>query len=120
MLRATESEILQQFDKTFTEPNMQGHSVAELEHVKCPSVALESVVSVSSHSVVDQPGRPIGEHEQRSAFSETHVSLDSVHDCVMVCVVFWCVSLCFPPVLITAPSPNVSQLFLVACLVFAT
>ena len=39
---------------------------------------------------------------------------------VMVCVVFWCVSLCFPPVLITAPSPNVSQLFLVACLVFAT
>ena len=60
---------------------MQGHSVTELEHVKCPSVALESVVSVSSHSVVDQPGRPIGEHEQRSAFSETHVSLDSVHDC---------------------------------------
>ena len=51
MLRATESEILQQFDKTFTEPNMQGHSVAELEHVKCPSVALESGVSVSSHSV---------------------------------------------------------------------
>uniref|UniRef100_A0A8C5AQF0 Uncharacterized protein n=1 Tax=Gadus morhua TaxID=8049 RepID=A0A8C5AQF0_GADMO len=28
-------------------------------------------------------------------------------------VVFWCVSLCFPPVLITVPSPNVSQLFLV-------
>ena len=111
MLRATKSEILQQFDKTFTEPNMQGHSVTELEHVKCQSVALESGVSVSSHSVVDQPG--IGEHEQRSAFSETHVSLDSVHDCVMVCVVFWCVSLCFPPVLITAPSPNVSQLFLV-------
>lgn len=79
MVRATESEILQQFQKTFTDPNMQGHSVAELEHVKCPSVALESGVSVSSHSVVDQPG--IGEHEQRSAFSETHVSLDSVHDC---------------------------------------
>ena len=79
MLRATESEILQQFEKTFNDPNIQGHSVAELEHVKCPSVALESGVSVSSHSAVDQPG--IGEHEQRSAFSETHVSLDSVHDC---------------------------------------
>ena len=36
----------------------------------------------------------------------------------MVCVVFWCVSLCFPPLLITAPSPNVSLLFLVGCLVF--
>ena len=79
MLRATESEILQEFQKTFTDPNMPGHSVAELEHVKCPSVALESGVSVSSHSVVDQPGK--GEHEQMAAFSETHVSLDSVHDC---------------------------------------
>ena len=79
MLRATESEILQKFEKTFTNPNMQGQSVAELEHVKCPSVALESGVSVYSHSVVDQPG--IRDDEQRSAFSETHVSLDSVHDC---------------------------------------
>ena len=80
MLRATESEILQQFQKIFTDPSMPGHSVAELKHVKSPSVALESGVSVSSHSVVDQPGK--GEHEQMAAFSETHVSLDSVHDCL--------------------------------------
>ena len=78
MLRATESEILQQYEKTYTGSNMQGNSVAELEHVEFPNVALESGVSESS-SVVEQPS--IGELEQRSAFSESHLSLDTVYDC---------------------------------------
>ncbi|CAM4571161.1 unnamed protein product [Leuciscus chuanchicus] len=50
MFRATESEILQQFEKTYTDPNMQDNSVAELEHVECPSVALESARPVDSES----------------------------------------------------------------------
>lgn len=66
MVKDTESEILQQFEKACTDPNMQGNPVAELvsELVEYPSVTLESGVSVSSHSVVDQPS--IGEHEQSS------------------------------------------------------
>ncbi|KAJ8004122.1 hypothetical protein DPEC_G00155500 [Dallia pectoralis] len=42
MLRATESEIVQQFEKTYTDPNIKGNFVTEPEHVECPSVALES------------------------------------------------------------------------------
>lgn len=51
MLRATESEILQQYEKTYTGSKMQGNTVAELEHVEFPSVALESG---ESSSVVKQ------------------------------------------------------------------
>ena len=84
-LKATESEILQTLEEMFSSSNLQGN-MARIEHTETLSVVVESGVSASSHSVVEelpmcQEELPIiKENEPNSALSENQVSMDSVND----------------------------------------
>lgn len=51
--KATEFEILEKFEETFTSSNTQGN-MATIEHTEYPSVLVESGVSASGPSVVEE------------------------------------------------------------------